>query len=288
MNTDGAEGEVVRVGEISEPGNWLAHYTSAQVCFEHILPSGQLRMSPYADMRDPLENKDLLHGLGFYGDQPEWGPVYDAVVRGVNFIRGQARLLSFTRDAPLRASAAHPLFRCCWARPRMWEQYGDIHRGVALVFDRQGLEETLAEELRRRAPFYLGEVRYTPAGLADSAARTIVDDRVFDSAKRSVAVAGHLEQHHQDFYFLKTDDWATEYEYRAVVIDPEGGEVRVAYGDALRAVVVGERFPDWQVPSAVEACAAAGVELRRVKWLNQRPWPTRVTKPALDASEELD
>jgi nicotinate dehydrogenase subunit A len=28
-------------------GNWLAHYTTASTAFEHILPSGQLRMSPY-------------------------------------------------------------------------------------------------------------------------------------------------------------------------------------------------------------------------------------------------
>ena len=44
----------------------LCHYTRAEAALEHIIPSGNLRMSPYARMRDPLEN----HELTFSGSLP--------------------------------------------------------------------------------------------------------------------------------------------------------------------------------------------------------------------------
>lgn len=44
----------------------LCHYTRAETALEHIIPSGNLHMRPYARMRDPLEN----HELTFSGSLP--------------------------------------------------------------------------------------------------------------------------------------------------------------------------------------------------------------------------
>jgi hypothetical protein len=48
---------------LNKPEGLLAHYTSAEVAFEHILPTNRLRMSPYRFMRDPVENKDIVPGM---------------------------------------------------------------------------------------------------------------------------------------------------------------------------------------------------------------------------------
>lgn len=48
----------------------------------------------------------------------------------------------------------------------------------------------------------------------------------------------------------RTLDWASEHEYRFVVTAPDQEYVRVGFGDALKAVIVGERFPAWQRPGA--------------------------------------
>jgi hypothetical protein len=53
------------------------------------------------------------------------------------------RVLSFTRDAEERGRFRG--FDCCWARPRMWEQYANDHRGVCLLFDPAGLKRAIAE-----------------------------------------------------------------------------------------------------------------------------------------------
>ena len=53
-------------------------------------------------------------------------------------------LLSLTGDAEDRGE--FPGFDCCWSRPRMWEQYGDVHRGACLLFDRTRLERAIREQ----------------------------------------------------------------------------------------------------------------------------------------------
>lgn len=43
------------------------------------------------------------------------------------------------------------------------------------------------------------------------------------------------------------------------------------YGAALVVVVLGERFPKWQVAGAREVCEGANVVMARVRWMNGRP-----------------
>ena len=75
-----------------------AHYTSAQVAFERVLPESRLRLSPYRLMRDPAENKDIVPGTGGYGID---AATFDESVRGmigeIKARRDRCRLLSLTR-----------------------------------------------------------------------------------------------------------------------------------------------------------------------------------------------
>ena len=52
---------------LRKPEGLLAHYTSAAVAFEDILPTGKLRMSPYKRMKDLAENKDIVPGTAWRG-----------------------------------------------------------------------------------------------------------------------------------------------------------------------------------------------------------------------------
>jgi hypothetical protein len=73
--------------------------------------------------------------------------------------------------------------------------------------------------------------------------------------------------------FLKTLDWETEREYRFVTLntgDPEE-ELFLDFEDALEAVIVGERFPVWQRPAAIDACREANVDALTLNWDMHRP-----------------
>jgi hypothetical protein len=85
----------------------------------------------------------------------------------------------------------------------------------------------------------------------------------------------HIENYRDDFFFLKSDDWASEHEFRALLLSPEGEYAYVEFDDALRAIVLGEGFPAWQIPGALDACQQAGVELKKIVWHAGRPFAVR-------------
>jgi Protein of unknown function (DUF2971) len=256
------------------PEGLLAHYTDSAAVFEHILPDRELRMSPYRKMRDPVESQDVLPVISGWGDPPGADSAPWAVLEDVKATRDAMRVLAFSRDVG-DGVGVRPGFDCCWARPRMWEQYGDNHRGACLLFDRDRLEAFLQNGVGDER-IYWDDVRYDRQGIAGSPVQHVMDARVFDEKQRQQAVAEHIDRYRRDFFFLKSDDFATEAEYRIVLktdddapvgyTTDDQGFAYVGYGDALVAVVLGLHFPKWQRPGAKEACDDAGIKMLRMWW----------------------
>jgi hypothetical protein len=259
----------------------MCHYTRADIAFEHIVPDGQLRMNPYSLMRDPFENKRplFLSVSGFGEDREQHERMYWALQEEVSQSRDRFCLLALTEGVP-ETGRPRPadVFHCPWARARMWEHYSENHAGACLVFNREQLLTTLRENLAKKGSFWEGPVEYTTAGFGEAAGARILFDQ-FNDDSLSEDVRRHVMEHYRDFFFLKTADWATEYEYRFVLEPteeeplPEPPIHHVNYGQALSWVVVGEKFPDWQLPAAREVAKRAGAELRRMSWEVNFPWP---------------
>ena len=98
-------------------------------------------------------------------------------------------------------------------------------------------------------------------------------------------VARYVMKHERDLFFVKALDWASEHEFRCTLIpsvepgtDPPEYSF-VSYGSALREVVLGERFPKWQIPAARTMCDRRGIEVSQIQWRLGRPWPMP-TRPA--------
>lgn len=166
----------------------------------------------------------------------------------------------------------------------MWEQYAENHAGACLIFEREALLAAVRNNLSKRGSYWEGAVKYTVAGFAASRGGT-VDLHNFHEGALEEEVAIHVQEHYEDFYFLKTEDWATEFEYRFVFERATDPKFRwlppvnyVGYGNALRWVVVGEHFPDWQLPGAEAVAKAAKVQLRRMSWDLNRPFPAKPKK----------
>src|SRR4051794_31814366 len=93
--------------------------------------------------------------------------------------RDAMRLLAFTRDLGDGVELRDPRFNSSWARPRMWEQYGDNHTGACLLFDRDRVEATLRNDVGDDN-LYTGDVRYEREGIARSKWPHFSDERIFD------------------------------------------------------------------------------------------------------------
>ena len=259
----------------SAVGTWLCHYTTADAAFEYILPTGQLRMSPYGLMRDPLEERHLAFSAAYFPDAtPGAEGGYWMLMERMAQIRGEMRILSLTMDAE-HYDAGAILYAFGWARARLWEQYASNHAGVCLVFDRDRLQAALRSSLDQQGSSYDGAVEYSPRGFYDSASRIVIDANLLDPTTQDERIVEWVRERHIDLFFRKTDDWHSEHEYRYVLASPGENYAFADFGDALARVVIGSRFPRWQVPGAEVACQGAGAELQRMTWEAGQPYPGR-------------
>jgi hypothetical protein len=271
-------------------GDFLYHYTTRDRAFEHILAKGKLRFSPYRAMRDPLENKAWRPQPAAYWSTLAQGEPGDPGHPETNYwqfnawaaeIWDQAHLLAFTVDAD-DYSPEHETFARGWARARMWEQYGEGHAGVCLVFDRDCLVANLTDSLQGQdlATPYHRPVEYTESG--KEPLQLGIDMLTEEVSPQRVST--YIEANHDSLFFLKALDWRSEYEYRFVVTaPPTDGGILAEFGDSLVSVVGGEKFPDWQIAGALELAANHEAEALQLHWDNEpyliqlrqdsdRPW----------------
>jgi hypothetical protein len=248
------------------------HYTSAATAFRDILPSGELRLGPMAGVRDPIENKDWMRTMS-HVDIPNTGKVESGpILERIQRVKDETMLLCLTRDIADFEDDDHaaPYGRGC-ARPRMWEQYGEDHAGVCLLFDRRRLHHQLATNLASygNGNYWAFEVESSIlefAGYSPARSPSINDMLDWGGGDLSKGLELHLRKYVRPVFFLKIGDWASEQEFRYLVFRDVPHPIYVSFGGNLRAVVLGEKYPDWQLPVARAATAKAGAELHRVVW----------------------
>ncbi len=136
------------------------------------------------------------------------------------------------------------------------------------------LHAALQSSLDQQGTSYRGAVEYSPRGFYDSPSRNVVDANLLDPSTQDERIGEWVRESHVDLFFRKTDDWRSEHEYRYVLASPGEDHAFADFGDALARVIVGARFPRWQVPGA-EVCEQVGVELKRMTWEAGQPYPGR-------------
>jgi Protein of unknown function (DUF2971) len=252
---------------------YFFHYTARDKAFEGILKEGVLRLSTYGAMRDPLEAQPWRFTFaGYGGPDPSDDEAliahlseYERFDREVNEgVRDCSHLLSLTIDADPNTAGEQEPFCRGWARARMWEQYAENHCGVCLVFERESLTTAVLGS-NPGLVVYHRPVVYSGTGLM----KPLVE-RAELRDNRGYA-AQYINDNNESLFFTKTRDWETEHEYRFVVLGRDDSPLGVSYGDALTAVVAGERLPNWERPAVVAACEEAGAQALRVRWKNWRP-----------------
>lgn len=255
-----------------EFGKYLFHYTTRDKAFGGVLPNNTLRFSTYDKMRDPLENQEW-HFASFVGyEQHDHDTLRADLERAVPFkrraneeIRGRSHLLSMTMDAEPIGNARKP-FCLGWARARMWEQYAEQHRGVCLAFEKDRLVRRVEDSMTKPglSALYHEPVAYDDHPMSSPAV-------VWEALRTEAGLEEYIATNYQALFFEKTVDWQGEHEYRFVAIVRDGSTQCIDYADALKAVIAGEKLPEWEHPSIVAACEEVGADPLRVEWDRGRP-----------------
>jgi hypothetical protein len=272
-------------------GELFYHYTTRSVAFEHILPTGKLRFSPYARVNDPLENKRWRpvgeYALGGGAPDPERlkaaTHAFAAFEHGAGLVWTSAKLLALTVDAEGYVGAAEPFGRG-WSRARMWDQYAEQHEGVCLLFNSARLRRNILESLSSQnlIELYHKRVCYTSGGPRERMPH--VDLAALKDVTPAL-VGRFIKEHNEELFFVKTVDWESEHEYRFVVTAPDVEFVWIDYGDALEGAIVGECFPAWQRRGAIDICQQVGAVIGQMNWSSGAPRPQKFTAGAVLAPQ---
>jgi hypothetical protein len=249
----------------------LYHYTSAAAAVESILPTGQLRLGLFEFTNDPRESQQwhlsasVAEGVDFKpGDLEPLSEMADRL------LRRSVKVACFTEDAAPRTDLDQVSGRG-FGHSRLWSHYAGNHSGVCIGFDRGALLATLADELEACGVNFHGHVDYVEDPSPPYAA-IHVDVEQVDEFGLDAVVAARVEQHWRELFFTKDLDWASEHEYRWVVLTEDPVPVFVEVSQCVRLIVLGAGFPAARVASVRHAIRSmSDVEIATIRYMNGRP-----------------
>jgi hypothetical protein len=252
-------------------GPWAYHYTRAETAIQHILHSGNLRLSSLRRTNDRDETEPWAIDLGGVYGSPSEEDLNRYLTTARIYFQDQAYLLSAVADEPhdLKSFTLGYGMRG-FAMHSMWSHYGGRYAGVCLAFDRDALSRAFAAQIVDGDAIYSGLVRY------HSHVPTIA--RTLDI--HNVAMQGfenylkmHLESHHMDLYFQKQYSWSYEREYRWIIHLSSSvyAHFYISFGEAIRAIFIDDKCADGDVEALRQAAHRWSIPLYRIVWSGMTP-----------------
>ena len=252
--------------------NWVYHYTSRNTAIEKVLHFQQLRFNPFIHTNDPRESKmwhfTLMAGKPISNDTAFslYKPVSEAEL--TDAVKHGCKLLCFSQDSNKRLQQfPESLSSYGCFRSRMWAQYGQGHSGVCLAFDKEMLDQSITEELRKKGRIYKGNVEYTEndrdiyQALGFNADAIRIDGLV-------IAVEKHLDLFYKQLFLQKDTDWKDENEYRWIIKTNNMNPEYVTINKSIRAVFLGIEFPQVYESLIIDLASRLDTPIYRIKWHN--------------------
>jgi len=251
---------------------YVSHYTTAEVFLTHILPTMKIRMSSFAQVNDPRESRGWLCGLSVPDKlmDREWD-IVALSTRFTDYMKKNAKLLCLTRDDPeFELNPANHLYGRSYAHPSMWDRYASNHSGVCLMFDWDKLGTAVLTSADGRGETYRIAVSYDDIPPGEHAAYHLNASEIVEHGEETV-FRDHQLSHHGTLYFRKSRDWASEFEYRWVVLDTQDTDIFVDISDCLAGVVFGDAFAPHAIPMVANVLAEKQIHLAQIKYRNGHP-----------------
>jgi len=134
------------------------HYTSIRTSLEYIFPSSRLRLFPITSASDPMEHSSPNPSVSCYGYEEDHLRLNkningSEISDKINNYYKSLRQLCLCRNSDFDfdgqfTGVFEPIDHFGFAKPRMWDQYGDKYKGVCIALSRKKLTEQLSSEFR--------------------------------------------------------------------------------------------------------------------------------------------
>lgn len=255
---------------------FVYHYTSPDIALNFILKDLTLRFGPYSATNDPKEAKawslSVVTRQGYLGDDHADPGL---PLRVAAWLKSNAYLCCFSSDAPsLTGDHTKDILLRGLAKPRMWAQYADRHRGFCLVFDKSRLIDCLRKQVTDRLIFE-DQVTYRDRPFLSSIFRPNAFSIEYDELREQgfkIYCHNHAIRHIDELYFEKLTDWRDESEWRLLFLGSVSEPPLVDISDALTGVVHGADVSETDEARALELTKGLDVGHVPLVWSNHCPW----------------
>jgi hypothetical protein len=267
---------------LQDHNKYVYHYTKAETLIEYVLPNGTLRFSRFANVNDPRESKNWFFSFA----DPPADLNHAQINEQLNsIIKHSYRIGCFVTDvenAVWTEEGNDPLsmlYERGHSRPRMWAQYGDNYHGACLVFNRDVLDRCIRETAKEQdLTVFSSHVEYAnpPVLLNLNEPPQALLFPMFDVAEQGLewVAKQHVERHRDSFFFLKSEDWQQEREYRcAVSSKDDDSDFYVNIKGALSGILLGDHFPEAGKAIVGKYAGEMEVSVAEMNWQNGVPQP---------------
>jgi hypothetical protein len=239
-------GDFQYLREVLSSTKHIFHFTSAKTFIKHILRSGQLRFSLQLLANDPVE----ANRRHFYFDKTENDLVKDVeTILTINHLNDLFHETIFSKVAQIcfsRNSFVGQYIRSvALVDNKHWAHYGDNHRGICLIFDREKFQASfraLGGQIRK----WSGEVQYynhyKMIGVKNKNEAYYIpvsELKKIATTDPSSFMLNKIDANAFEYFFSKDDSWASENEYRVVILPHQDEEIFIDLLPSLEHIVTG-------------------------------------------------
>ncbi len=233
---------------IDKESKFLYHYTSKEKLIEFILPSLNLKLNFLKNTNDPKEKKMstrfAIKNIEFAGEYLELGG------RLRELIDTKYKVCCFSGDY-LKDSEKYFGYQLV----RMWATYGDNHKGVCLVIDKEKFsKENEVDNINT----VLQEINYDA-----SASNQIYKESKDLNTNYDQATEDLINYNINTIFFSKHHDWITENEIRFVT---NSDRKFCSIENSLQKIILGMDFNLKYRPSITEQFRERKIEVQRIDY----------------------
>ena len=233
---------------INKESKFLYHYTSKEKLIEFILPSLNLKLNFLKNTNDPKEKKMstrfAIKNIEFAGEYLELGG------RLRELIDTKYKVCCFSGDY-LKDSEKYFGYQLV----RMWATYGDNHKGVCLVIDKEKFSK---ENNIDNITTFLQEINYE-----SSASNQIYKESKDLNTNYDQATDNLIDYNLNTIFFSKHHDWITENEIRFVT---NSDRKFCSIENSLQKIVLGMDFNLKYRPSIIEQIGERKIQIQRIEY----------------------
>ncbi len=249
----------------NHPNNFLFCYKS-EITSKKVITTSSLRFSPLGSLNDPIENTLLT----FFLDTDERFLMEDlesyySLLREnlKKYCDNYIKVLCFTMSNELDSKTFISQSHMGYMRFSMWSHYADSGKGLCFIFDKDKLDDEFSKLLHKENLFgKKGEVTYTEDYVHNTAFRFMHHEIM--SLKAGINILKpKIQKFYKEYFFKKRNDWASESEYRYLLISDRIENIDIS--SSLAGIVFGYKCSSDLVNKVIYTPALSRIPKAQIK-----------------------